>query len=331
MTHDRGSVFIGDLLRSIAELQAPRELWPDIARTLGLHLSLPTAPQHAEPAAETAAAVAERTAQAPRTAGEAKPPRVPATAAPTRVKPRQPRRSQLRPLSTPATPPPMWMATADVIPAPAGGAGRRLPPEPLFVDHWTRGIVAMMLATSAPSGEVDVRRLVDAIAGGRPLTEIPRACRATLARGAQICVDVAAALMPFAQDQAAIVDRVRRVIGGSPVQTLYFAGCPARGAGSGHRGTWKSYAAPTTQQPVLLLTDLGIGRPRDDTEWALPGEWVAFLRDLHDCGCPVVALSPYPPERVPRSIRPLLHVITWDRSTSVRTIRKVLGTALELP
>jgi hypothetical protein len=327
--HRRPAVFSADLARTIRALEAPPQLWPQIAHALGL--SIPEGAVLPEPAVDVDAVLPERRGGAGSDAGAAAPSvRTASPAAEGTPTVRAALPSELRALTSPPAPPPLWRTRTDVIPAPGQDSGRRSPPEPLFVAGWRRGILATMLATAAHTGEVDVLPLVDDLARGREISEVPRRVRSTLARGVQLCVDVSGSMQPFGHDRAEMVRALRSIIGGSPIQTLYFAGCPARGAGPGPRDTWRDYAPPERSRPVLLVTDLGIARPRHDSEPASPEEWLRFVRELAHARCPVVALVPYRAERVDARVRARVHVVQWDRSTSVRTIRGAIGRALDV-
>jgi hypothetical protein len=81
---------------------------------------------------------------------------------------------------------------------------------------------------------------------------------------------------------------------------------------------------------VLLLTDLGIGRPLFARESATPAVWRGFLEELRRAGCAPVALVPYAPARWPPALRRALPIILWDRRTSAGHVRHVVGPAHEV-
>jgi hypothetical protein len=66
-----------------------------------------------------------------------------------------------------------------------------------------------------------------------------------------------------------------------------------------------------------VLSDLAALSPPGDRVEVEDG-WCRFAALLHEAGCPVVALVPAPPRRVPPRVRASVAVVPWDRPTSVR-------------
>src|SRR4051812_45530890 len=136
------------------------------------------------------------------------------------------------------------------------------PLEPLFFPRWMRGILGAALATDSAVGPLDVERIVQILARGMCLNELPTLSSPTLTRGVQLLIDRSQAMLPFVRDQIRLREEILRVVGNDRVTTLRFVGCPSRGAGEGPEMSWSQYEPPLPGTPVLLLTDLGIGRPR---------------------------------------------------------------------
>ncbi len=313
---------IGDLIRAARALALEPSDWHQIAPLLGLRLG--TATESAKPrssesyqstpsderSADRMSRLSGRPAPASRDITAKLPPPVPAT---------------LRTITTSGPPPPVWLAPAtERVAAPGPEHRRRPPPDPLLSTRWVPGIISSLVATARASSEIDTLRVVDQIARGNPVDRVPRRTQSTLARGAQILVDMGPAMVPFAHDQAALVRSARDVLGGGPAEVLRFDGCPLRGAGPGPRPTWGAYEPPATPRPILVLTDLGIGGPRLAPWRVSTDEWLEFERTVTQAGCPVVALVPYPPQRVPKVLRRRVYVVVWDRPTSVATVRRSL-------
>ena len=141
---------------------------------------------------------------------------------------------QLQPLSPGASPvgPPLWAGIDALTPFRCAthlkGVARH---DPLLHPQWSWAILAGGLATPAADGPVDVEKLIEVVARGRPVDRIPRRPVPSLRRGVQVLVDVGEAMQPFARDQRALVDEVRRVVGPELVIRLDFHGCPSRGRG----------------------------------------------------------------------------------------------------
>jgi hypothetical protein len=262
-----------------------------------------------------------RDADRPRPAAR---PQAPTTRAQRRIP--HPRPSVLRQLPDGAGAPPQWVMQTTALDAPAPG-GQQVPPPPLplLLPRWTAGILQIMLATAAESDELDVVRAAEMLARQEILLDVPRRREATLRYGVQLLVDAGSAMLPFAFDQEDVARAVRRVVGEHAVELLHFAGTPLRDAGPGPRSSWERYEAPRQPRPILVLSDLGVARPALDEESALPHEWLRFAAEAVAARCPVVALVPYPPRRVPAALRRVMHVVPWDRTTTVADVRRILG------
>jgi len=228
---------------------------------------------------------------------------------------------------------PDWLETIgpfddeEPIPAPE-------PSVPLLVPLWSRGILSGAVSTFSEAGPLDVERLVRGIARGAPWLRVPRQPWPTLARGALVLVDRSDAMLPFAADQAWLVEQIHAVAGRDRLRVLDFEGCPAWGAGTGSQDEWdedfESWRPPAGT-PVVALTDLGIGARGYGARPVHPLEWSAFAERLRRAGCPLLAFVPYAPERWPAGLDRELHILPWDRGTSARTVRRALGKALRLP
>jgi hypothetical protein len=80
----------------------------------------------------------------------------------------------------------------------------------------------------------------------------------------------------------------------------------------------------------LIISDLGLSpAPHRQSPFDL-SEWLRFAHALAEHGCPLVAFVPYPPARWSRHLRQKFAIIQWDRPTSVRTVRQVIGRILEV-
>jgi hypothetical protein len=201
-----------------------------------------------------------------------------------------------------------------VDPLPKGEAAALPPIEPLFLPRWIRGIVAAALSAELPDGPPDVERAVDAAARLEPITDVPRRPLRTLRLGVQLLVDRSSRMTPFARDQSWLELTLHRILGENRVEVLSFTTTPLEPDGG-------TYRRPPPGTPVLLLTDLGIGRPLLDPGWTEPDEWLRFARAVRRADCRLTAFVPYPPARWPAQLARELTIIRWDRSTSAATIR----------
>lgn len=209
------------------------------------------------------------------------------------------------------------------------GEVRSPPLEPLFLPRWTRGILSAGLASNSEMGDVDVERVVKILATGRSVEKFPLRSLPTLNRGVQLLIDRSHAMEPFIKDQAQLHVEIVNVVGRDRVTTLRFVGCPTAAAGTGPREDWPKYEPPTPAAPVLLLTDLGIGRPRMSDERSGVGEWVTFAHLVKKAKSPLIAFVPYAESRWPLALRNHMSIIQWDRNTTAVTVSNKLKSMRE--
>lgn len=203
------------------------------------------------------------------------------------------------------------------------------PLKPLFFPRWTRGILSAALATTSQIGDVDVDRVVQVLAAGKSVEKFPLVSLPTLSRGVQLLIDRSQAMEPFIKDQGRLHQQIMNVVGPDRVTTLRFVGCPTRAAGTGPQETWSKYDAPLTAAPVLLLTDLGIGRPRLSDERSGVAEWLNFAELVKKAKCPLIAFVPYGESRWPTALRNHMSIIQWDRTTTAVTVSNKLKSVRE--
>jgi hypothetical protein len=231
-------------------------------------------------------------------------------------------------------PQPGWLETIDPVPAAPSASGSPPLPEPLLVPRWTRAILGGALASLAAHGPLDQERLASQVARGLPVKRLPRRPWPTLARGVQLLVDRSDRMLPFNADQVRFVEQVRAVAGREQVEVLSFDGLPEWGAGPGARRLWQPYQErhlPRRGATVVVLSDLGLGTFPSGGRAAGSGEWLRFAAAVRRAGCPLIVFVPYGEARWPAKLRDGLHLLHWDRTTSVRSVRRVLGKAMRVP
>ena len=187
-------------------------------------------------------------------------------------------------------------------------------PEPLLRRAWQRAIFAEIAATFRAEGEPDMSVLVEAIARQKIPRELPRARVKSNRLGLYCYLDTGDGMGPFAADQKELIDDLQKVVGKDLLSVRRFRGSPLQ---TDSPGT-KAVEPPPAGYPVLLLTDLGIGRPRYSTDPASVSEWMKFATILKHSGNQVVALVPYPRARWPLDLRRVMKILFWDRSTNSR-------------
>ena len=197
-------------------------------------------------------------------------------------------------------------------------------PAPLFQPMWTRAILGAGLSSRSLSGPPDIDRMVETIARGLAITEIPRQPVMTLARGVQALIDVGEGMQPFEQDSSMLLRDLQRLIGDGSLDIVQFAGSPQRSRRDPYAMDWQNYEAnflPQLGACVLIVSDFGIGRPLGSSDRASLPTWRALAARLKRHGHRVVGFVPYVPSRWPRSLRRLIELVLWDRSTTVGRVR----------
>ena len=200
----------------------------------------------------------------------------------------------------------------------------RRPIQPLLIPEWTRAILSAALSTSGDDGAVDIEAIVPKIATRSRIDRLPRFPYPTMRRGVQLLLDRGPALVPFARDQDWLAEQVQLVGRSDSVEVAEFFACPSREGTVDDEGKSVGYKTPRPGTAVLVMTDLGIGRPPGWTEWASEAEWLEFALLLRKAGCPLVALVPYSSDRWPPALAASMMILTFDRATAASTVRRVV-------
>jgi hypothetical protein len=286
--------------------------------------------------ARTAAAPPERAALPAPAA-----PSVPraAVARPLRREPREPppreavreqtaQAFRLTRLENPEQRPPAWVDEARPLPRADEWARAPLPVEPLFDPQQSRAVLSGALSRRLYDGPLDVRTVVERIGRGEALLDLPRVAVPSIARGVQLLIDIGEGMAPYAADVAWIRGAFSGVVGSHALEVLQFAYCPMRGAGKRSRRTWQQYpllTPPRRGATVVAVTDLGIRGLPPPVRPASIDEWVQFADHLDRQDCPLLAIVPYEPSRVPMRLRKRFAIVEWERRTTAARVRALLA------
>jgi len=214
-----------------------------------------------------------------------------------------------------------WRNLEPLAPSPQRARTDELPaPEPLLRRPWQRAIIGEIAATFRAEGEPDVPALVEALAQQRLPKQIPRRRVKTNRLGLYCYLDIGDGMEPFAADQKDFVREMQKVIGKDLLSVKRFRGTPQRT----QRGHAFTDDLPRAGSPVLLLSDLGIGRPRHSEDPAPAVEWLEFASMLAQAGNSLIALLPYPSARWPIELQQAMTILFWDPSTNARIIATAL-------
>lgn len=197
---------------------------------------------------------------------------------------------------------------------------------PLLAAREAPAILAESVTMIRDTGAIDLARVVRMLARCEPLEILPRQPVKSLARGCDVLVDFGPGLGPFLRDRRDVTEALISVVGPGRLTTWYFKDCPQHGVRRRPNPRWQPYPTPRSGRPVLMITDLGIGRPPLITRRARVADWLAFAARMREAGCPLLALVPYPPERWPRALAKVMTIVPWDRATSTLTVRRARNT-----
>ena len=221
------------------------------------------------------------------------------------------------------TEPDRWRRPA--LPAATTVAVAANPAHQLFAPRSSAAILHRAVAQPAPDGPIDVPVLIDHIARGRPIGDLPRRSSLTLRFGVELLIDQSTGMELFARDVRDLMSQVDLVVGAGRVSVSRFAYAPLRGAGSGPRRYWRPYHPGSPQVRVLVVSDFGMGGSILDYRQASADEWAAFARALSRHGSSAVALTPYPRRMWPRWLPVLFPVLPWDRKVTIGQVAALLG------
>jgi hypothetical protein len=185
--------------------------------------------------------------------------------------------------------------------------------EPLLRPASSRAILSAAVSTKLAIG-IDVPRTVEALARREAMEHLPLRRVRSVRRGVQLLLDKSAGMMPFLRDQAEIIRSLERVVGRQMVNVSAFIGVPQRGLLRGLSAEPGSYRTPVTGTPIVVLTDLGIARPRTSERPSTMKEWLEFASMAKKANCPLIAFVPYESKRWPDALRRAMTIVTWDRS-----------------
>ena len=219
---------------------------------------------------------------------------------------------------------PSWLVNAKPLePEQPGHATWRPPHVPLFRPQWTRHLMSAIAAVPIAEGTLDEPRLIDAVCRLRPVLHVPRRRRPTLRRGLHLLIDRGDAMMPFRRDADDLVRSLRTTVGRDQLTAATFVGTPLAEPGVLLLRTRdrRSWSAPASGTPILLISDLGLSQRFGATRGASPGEWIEFARRCRvaGCGAPVAVVPRHESTWLP-ALRRVFTMIPWDQRTSVSTV-----------
>ncbi len=239
------------------------------------------------------------------------------------------RRERPKPLATSSerldaerSPPPAWLG-ARTLPAPvtppsltsAGLVRHSLAGEPcLLPDASRRTLLLEMTGTRERTGALDIARLVHQVALGRTVSRLPRRSVRRLPPRIILLLDEGPGMDPFAADQLALAEALRRVAGSDRVVTYCFTESLAEDLRE-PLGDGAATLRPGPADALVVVSDLGIARQ-------YPAARVSELAQFAAPGRKLVILNPFPPERWPAIAPGGPVILHWHEALRVGDVRR---------
>jgi hypothetical protein len=309
-------IWLSDLIRAVALIPGDADMRRRIAELLGLTEQVPGRPPAGGGGNDQAAvAMASSDLADAWSAGDASVPEPPEPGRESE-RPAEDSVPELQPIDHVPAAPTDWALVPPLPRVTERNLTGRPPAAPLLAPRSAPAILHALAATKADDGPIDIPRLTEEVAAGRPVTRLPRKPYRTLRFGVQVLADVGEAMELFARDQEELISRIKSVAGTENVTVSVFADSPTRGTGPGSRRTWRAYHPPGAGCRVLIVSDFGIGGPPFHLRRSQPAEWRDFMVQVRKGGCYALGLVPYPPDRWPGYLRRLLPLVVWDRVTT---------------
>lgn len=222
--------------------------------------------------------------------------------------------SELEEIGSSAAPPPGWLDSTPPIALPVTIANPfRQPGLPLFEPKWQRAIVTQLASISLPVGELDIPQVIQLIARGRPLTEVPRRPVATVAKGLRLLIDQGESMEPYRLDVAELVRSFRRTIGAARVSAHGYRGLPEWGCHAGLEPI--AFRPPPSGVPVVVIGDLGLPPRAAAAMYPTQAEWCSFLQRLERGSHHCRVVVPRDVGELPASLRRHGRLVPWGRRT----------------
>lgn len=222
----------------------------------------------------------------------------------------------------PGTAPP-WLADRETALPRARISEAPTPPLPIIAPIRLRAILTELFAIEVEGKALDVRRLVDRVARGRLVAQLPRLNRRGMARRMLLLLDVGLAMDPFSQDQIQFAASVQRLFDPSRVAVRSFTGSPANGVR--HPETFAVEPLETYRDAaIIILSDWGAADVPFDADKASPFDReeaeAVIARALRSA-----ILNPYSAARRPDGKSRRLTVIPWREDLTLGQVRRAFA------
>ena len=216
---------------------------------------------------------------------------------------------------------PAWLADVKLPTGPVIHA-YQLPIAPLFQPNLTRALLIGAAGREWPTGEVDMPALVRMVCRGALPARIPRRLRTGLGHRVSLLIQTGDGMAAFAADVRTLIADVRRFVGRDRLRVAWFSDHPIEGVRRAFGSDFAPFQPSGSGELVLVVADLNLPNSQHDAEDRNVSDWIAFVDAVRRRDGVVTAIAPCSAERIPRELRRRMRVLTWDRSTGVRDLRR---------
>ena len=189
------------------------------------------------------------------------------------------------------------------------------PPAPLLARRLLRAFLMDAVGDDLPDESINIDESVEQIAHFQLHRPLPRNRRRGFRSGLQLWIDESPAMQPFRADVEDMCAAIRLIVGPSYEGEFFFDKLSLNKEGSWSDGEALDPMKLKAGANVLLLTDLGIGRPPLKPR-ATSSEWRGFARTLASRASRVVAVVPYSSARWPAGLSKWMKIVHWNSSRS---------------
>ncbi len=197
-----------------------------------------------------------------------------------------------------------------------------LPFEPLLRRAATRSILSTVIAVRRASRTLDTSRVVERVARQQSLEPPPWRVHPTTAGTVRILIDEGPGMAQFARDASDLADRLAAVAGRDRTERIRMWQTPYA---ADDLLEFRTFPGVPSGSAILALSDLGIA-PTEVRASGILDAWLRLAGELRASGSSLTVFVPYPPARWPRRLAPL-RLVTWDRTTGLAAIRRMLQRA----
>lgn len=192
----------------------------------------------------------------------------------------------------------------------------------LFDEKWFRAIMSLILATSAPTREIDLNFIEQRLINLSVLEKVPMLYRKTLNRGVQVMLDVSDAMQPYRRDQKEMLSSLFSLFDEHRIKVFQFEfeTLPQK------RIAWhdKPVKPIHPEIPILMITNFFTSNRQ--RLWRIENyePLMQFFQEAKNKKCPVAALVPLTKTEFPADLKRFISCsYVWDRTTTPQVASKI--------